>query len=569
MKLRTFFSGLAAVAGGLLLVGLLGFWGLTTQNPKALLGQGSQLAPSAAQFVPRQSPIMMSLLTRPDRLWGLRQLVSAPQHRSQSRQTWQAFKSWISTTSGLDYDIDLRPWLGDEVTFAVTSADLDHQAANGQQPGYLVVFTSRQALKAREAAHLFWQQQVIAGEALIFEPIAGTTLIYNRPVDVAIGPASSSPRRQFASAVVGDRYLLLANDPQVVRQAISAFQAPDISLAQDPLYQELVEQLPPGRIAWTYSSLDPTLDWLGLNGNQQGRSTASLGQKLFVSWRLTPQGITADTALAAAPGHEFTPYPVSPNQPVAAMDWLPPESILAAGSHNVATLWQTFSEGLGHYDLVQSAVQPVVTALSLGMDADGMTVAELWARDEGDYALGLVPGLLPAWVFVSKSDAAPTAETQRLDLQAQQYGFGVAQVELNDRLITAWTRLSVTPASRAGLAQIAPDVVAVHTQVDNYDIFATSLEALQRVLDTSQHDGSGGYRSFQSTPQTVKTPNGELLYLDWPQIKPLLEKQWSWLPVLNRISQPLTAHIQALVLNPHGGNRLIRRGELKFILIEP
>ncbi|MDA0266421.1 MAG: DUF3352 domain-containing protein [Cyanobacteria bacterium] len=568
MKLRTFFSGLAVVAGVLLLVGLLGFWGLTAQNPQALLTRGGPSAPSAAQFVPRQSPLMVSLLTRPDRLWGLRQLRSAPQYRSQSRQTWQAFKSWVSATSGLDYDQDLRPWLGDEVTFAVTSADLDHVAANGQQPGYLLVLTSRQGLQARESAHLFWQQQVIAGEELIFEPIAGTTLIYNRLSNEAKGPTNAAHRRQFASTVVGDRYVLLANDPQVVRQAIAAFQAPDISLAQDPLYQGLVKQLPPGRIAWSYSNLDKTLDWLGLNTHGQTWQTSQLAQKVFLSWRLTSEGISADTALVAAPGSEFTPYLAALNQPVAAMDWLPSESVFAAGSNNLNTLWQTFSEGIGRYELVQSAIQPMVTALSLGTNGDAHTVPELWTRGEGDYAVGLLPGQLPAWVFVAKSSTAITAEPERLDQQAQQYGFGVAQVKLEDHWVTAWTRLSVASKGLGSLPQIKTDVVAVHTQIDAYDVFATSLEALQRVLERSQHRGTGDRQNFQAVLKTSEYPNAGLLYLDWPQITPLLEQQWPWVKVLEEISQPLTAHIRAIVLSPHGGDRSIRRGELTFVLME-
>jgi hypothetical protein len=309
MKLRTFFSGLAVVAGGVLLIGLLGFWGLTAQNPQSLMVRGGQSAPSAAQFVPRQSPIMVSLLTRPDRLWGLRQLLSAPRSRAQSRQIWQGLKTWITTNSGLDYDQDLRPWLGDEVSVAVTAADLDHEAANGQQPGYLLVLTSRQGLQSREAAHLFWQQRIIAGDALTFEPIAGTTLIYNRPsLDKTPDPKVAA--RQFASAVVGDRYVLLANDPQVVRQAIAAFQAPDISLARDPVYQDLVEQLPPGRIAWVYSSLDTTLDWLGLNASESPQRPPA--QKLFLSWRLTPQGVSADTASGSRSRERVYPLPCGP-----------------------------------------------------------------------------------------------------------------------------------------------------------------------------------------------------------------------------------------------------------------
>lgn len=566
MKSRTFFSGLAVAAGVLLLVGLLGFVGLTAQNPRALLSQGEFLAPSAAQFVPRQSPIMMSLLARPDRLWGLRQLMTAPRYRAQSRQTWQALEHWILTQSGLDYDTDLRPWLGDEVTFAVTSADLDHEAENGQQPGYLLVLTSRQGLQSRETAHLFWQKRVIAGESVIFEPIAGTTLIYNDLSNPTKASTGSAKHRQFASAIVGDRYVLLANDPQVVRQAIAAFQAPDISLAKEPLYQNLVKQLPPGRIAWVYSRLDTTLDWLGLV-SQQPQATRASAQKLFLSWRLTPQGISADTALIAAPGSEFTPYPAALQQPVSSANWLPPESAIATGSNNVTALVKTFLEGLGRYEWVQAAIQPTVTSLSLGTETNLIDSAELWTGDEGDYALGFLEGQLPAWVFVSKAHHA-VAQTDELDARAQRHGLGVAQVALGDHVVTAWTRLSATSERLGSLPQLTTDVVAVHTQVDKYQIFATSLEALQKALEAPKQRLSGKTSDFQSVLEHAQYPNAGFIYLDWPQIIPRLAQKWPWFQVLEKVSQPITTHIQSVVLNPGGGDRSVRRGELTLTLRE-
>lgn len=572
MKLRTFFSGLAAAVGGLLLIGLLSFWGLTSQNPKAFLQQNGRLAPSAAQFVPRQSPLMVSLLARPDRLWGLRQLVIAPRNRAQSRQTWQALKQWISDYSGLDYDADLRSWLGDEITWAVTSADLDHSADNGQQPGYLLVLTSHQGLQAREAAHLFWQKRVLAGETLVFEQVSGTTLIHNTSAstinsDTSLSESgwSESAPHQFASAVVGDQYVLLANDPQVIRQAIAAYQAPDVSLATDSTYQTLLTQLPSGQIAWTYSNLEATLDWLDLRQNHNSEAAGSSSQKLFLSWQVTPQGISADTALVAAPGRPFTPYSASDNSSIRAMDWLPPDSIVAAGSHNVTALWQSFYEGLGQYEPLQTALSPAVKALSLGSNIDIPDIPKLWTDAPGDSALGLLKAPSPAWVFISKSGTAGSTP-EALDRQAQQEGgLSVAPIEWDNLSITAWTRLSLRPQPLGGTPQVNTDVVAVHTQVDHYDVFATSLEALHQVLEARQQKPR---QSFQADLALVDTPNAGVLYLDWSQVNPLLVQRWPWLTVLNQISQPVSDHLKTIVMRAQDSDRSAHRGQLTLTLSE-
>jgi hypothetical protein len=116
MKSRTFYTAIATLAGILLLVGIAGFWGLTSQNPRVLLTQGGQTQPQAAQFVPRQSPLMVSLLARPDRLWQLRQLLTPANQRFQVRQEWQSLQQSLENLVGWDYDIDVRPWLDEEAT---------------------------------------------------------------------------------------------------------------------------------------------------------------------------------------------------------------------------------------------------------------------------------------------------------------------------------------------------------------------------------------------------------------------------------------------------------------------
>ena len=154
MKSRTFYSAIALVAGLLVLVGVAGFWGLTSQTPRALLTQGGQTVPTAAQFVPRQAPVMAALLARPDRVWQLRQLLTPASRRFVARQEWQALKQSLETTVGWAYDTDVRPWLGAEVTFAVTTPDLDHDETNGLQAGYLALLSCRDVEAAREAGTL-------------------------------------------------------------------------------------------------------------------------------------------------------------------------------------------------------------------------------------------------------------------------------------------------------------------------------------------------------------------------------------------------------------------------------
>lgn len=552
MKFRTFITGLGAIASALLLVGGLVFWQLTAHSPTTLLTRGGQATPLAAQFIPRQAPLMVSLLARPDRLWALRQVLTSPDQRFQARRDWQTLTQGLKQLSGLDYDQDLRPWLGSEVTFAVTAADLDKSPDNGQQPGYLLVLTSRKGLEAREALHLFWQQRGVAGEELIFEPLSGLTLIYNRPMG-AQGQQQGT-FQPLASTVVGDRYILLANSPQVLRQAIATYRAPDVSLAQEAAYRNLLATLPPERIGWMYGNLPHTLDWLGLRSSPIGTEVAAPGtdlQRFFLSWRVTRQGLIADTALTPVPGSQFTPPPESgPQNPLSALRWLPPQTTLALGGRDLPALWQTALDSVGGYGLTP-ALKPLVDTLALGQeDSRPSALPALWSQAAQPYALGW---LAPQndWILVTEqpdSGANGTDTTAQLDTLAQAQGWGVARLMLTEQPVTAWTRLSVAAAAGPEALQLNTQVVAVHTRIAGCEIFATSLVALQQALQTPPSQSLEPLLAKDAIALPPGTPVADIAYAQWPQLRPYLLARWPGLALVAQVAQPLTRDLGVLTL---------------------
>ncbi|MEL6383945.1 MAG: DUF3352 domain-containing protein, partial [Cyanobacteria bacterium J06626_18] len=332
MKSRTFFTAIALISGLIFLAGIAGFWGLTAQNPRTLLTKGGQEIPEAAQFVPRQAPVMVSLLARPDRLWQLRQVLTASSERFQARQEWQSLKAVLTDAVGWEYETDVRPWLGQEAAIAVTTTDLDHDDSNGEQTGYLAVLGCQDGQKAREAIHLLWQKRAISGKKLVFETVSGIPLIYDQPpVNTTFKlpePTAASPLTliSLASAVVSDRYVLLANDPQVLRQAIATFQAPDVSLAKESTYRASVATLPANRIGWLYANAPSLSTWLGLENTDAVSPLATDGRRahhLFMSFRATQAGLLGDTAIAAASGTAFSDDRDTQRRPIRALTLMP------------------------------------------------------------------------------------------------------------------------------------------------------------------------------------------------------------------------------------------------------
>jgi hypothetical protein len=143
MKFRSFLTVLAGVVLVLLLVSAGGFYWLVGRNPIRLLSNEQGTVPGAAIFVPKQAPVMASLLLNPDQLEAFQLVSTPPAERRNVRQEIAQLKQSLLATTGLDYERDVQPWLGQEITLAVTTLDIDRDTANGQQPGYLMAIATQ------------------------------------------------------------------------------------------------------------------------------------------------------------------------------------------------------------------------------------------------------------------------------------------------------------------------------------------------------------------------------------------------------------------------------------------
>ena len=81
MKPRLFFLALALTVILSFAVAGVGFYWVLAQSPLALLSGGVQRSPLATVFIPKQAPVMVSLLVNPDRLEAFGELIAQPQNR--------------------------------------------------------------------------------------------------------------------------------------------------------------------------------------------------------------------------------------------------------------------------------------------------------------------------------------------------------------------------------------------------------------------------------------------------------------------------------------------------------
>ncbi|MEM9484972.1 MAG: DUF3352 domain-containing protein, partial [Cyanobacteria bacterium P01_F01_bin.116] len=101
------------------------------------------------EFVPRQSLLTAVINTRikPDKLWRSSTLAVEFKRVSDS----------LFAPLAIDFDQDIRPWLGDEIAIVITDKDLDRDQRNGRQTGYLLAADIADGERLREFLELFWQ----------------------------------------------------------------------------------------------------------------------------------------------------------------------------------------------------------------------------------------------------------------------------------------------------------------------------------------------------------------------------------------------------------------------------
>ena len=246
MKFRTFFWILIIGAIAVFASGLLGMGWLASKSSLALLRGGVNRFPAGAVFVPKQAPAMVSVSSNPEKLLALRQVTLPLNKRKSDRLEWQAWEESLAAKIGFSYQRDFKPWLGDEITFAITSLDSDRNSRNGAQPGYILAAETRNNNLAQESLANFYQEQ----DGIDLESYKGANIIF---------PRKSSTL--WSSAVVGD-FVLFANQPQIIKTAINQAQAVNLSLKQSPSYQTVLNNLPHPHIALGYGDILALSAWL-------------------------------------------------------------------------------------------------------------------------------------------------------------------------------------------------------------------------------------------------------------------------------------------------------------------
>jgi ethanolamine utilization microcompartment shell protein EutS len=546
MKINKVFVSIAIAATILLVIGFTAVGNVLSASPGDLLA-GTKAKPIAAKFLPKRSPLVASFLVNPTKLSLFTKLAAQPGDRAAISSDINGLKRQLKKAWLIDYDKDLTPWLDAEITLAVTTTDIDRQAENGLQPGYLLALASKDSQAAKEFSEQFWQRQAIAGSDLVFEQYQGIPIIY----------ATAASKRPGLSGTMLGKFVLFANNPKVIRNAINDLQVPDLALANDSAYSNSLKQFNQGRLGIAYVNLSQ-LGYLGKSTGLVDTDLSSLpGSSLVLNLGLTEAGIKADAILSLDPDQASSVSNATNEKAIenTAVALLPAGSATIAG-HDLNQTWQGLKAALEPYPALASIVDNGIAQLNSSTGFDLPEKVFSWVK--GDYAIAILPNpkrdLASSWVFIAQNtdpEAIDTAITELDQAARTKANFTVGEVAIGDQQLTVWTRLSAVGFNKNQntAAVVTGQVAAVHGQTPEYAFIANSIEALDSILSNKLKPLTKA-TNYQTVTAIVPTSISGYAFIDDPTAIAPVIKQFPRLTALQlepkSLWQPLLSHIQAI-----------------------
>ncbi len=573
MKLRSFFSFLIAGVLALLALSAGGFYWLSTKTPLNLLAGGPTTTPAAAVFVSKRSPVLVSMLVNPDRLEALRQIFASPEERSRSHAEFEQIKKSLLVNTNLDYSRDIQPWIGDEITFATTTPDFDdRELNNGKQTGFLLAVSSQNADRSQKFLTSYWQKESRKEKTVQSEIYKGVKIYYKdspttNPKKDSIWsfnslslPNSTLPP-SFATAAIGgssdpgskSSFVLFANSPNVLRDAIDNVESANWNLHNSPNYQKALQQLTQGRIALGFVNLPQP----ATNQNSQV-SPNSLAVAIGVNRR----GLLAQTALVTSGDKTAIP---TLSAPVQALQYIPSASPFTVASTDLRNFWTDLSSAVSTNaeasKLADRAIADIQQNSGVNLPQDIFN----WVQ--GEYALAVLPSSssTPDWIFAAEKSAGAQKAIDKLDEIARSKEYSIGNFTLRNQKITAWTQLTTSQSydgKNKSKSAIETEAKGVRATVGKYEIFTTSVEAMDAALKAAETGSLVANQDFQTSIEPLPPANDGYFYLDWPSSRAIWEKQIPLLRLIELSARPLFDHLRSLTVTSTGEVAGIRKATI-------
>jgi hypothetical protein len=412
--------------------GAIAYWLLSHRGRLSVM-------PVGANVIPQDALMVLSVTTEPNQ-WQRLQEFGTQRSQAAFNQSLSQWRDRFLTSRGLDYQRDVQPWVGKEVTLAFLPPQTGIDNSNPVQPTVtpqpmVVVLPIADPIKAKQTL----EQSAASKGKWVERQYKGVQIRENQ----------GDPAQSASVAVLDAQEIVLANSPKAIERAIDTYKG-GAALATTPGYGDALTQINADQpLARFYVNIPAAANTSAANSNRPlpPQSLSQLQQN---------QGL-AGTALLAQDGIQFKNIswlkPDSQrrfdtaNNAKIMPNRLPSDTLMMASGGNLKQFWKDYSQGVAANPIrlvnPEGLKQGIKTTVGLDLDQDFLN----WMQ--GEFTLALVPGQqgspanLPAGlVFMVQTNDRRAAETtfKRLDeAMAAKYTFKVEESKVAGQSVVNWS----------------------------------------------------------------------------------------------------------------------------------
>ncbi|MEN9261000.1 MAG: DUF3352 domain-containing protein [Thermostichus sp. HHBFW_bins_43] len=480
-----------------------------------LLGACQRQAPEAqlpgdilpeTVLVPQSAPVVLAFATNPEEAFRTHPDLLAQ---------WENWTAEALAETGSEFPKeDIQTWAGEQFTMAVVVPNLVPTASD-PVPGILFGASTRNTDLSGQFLAQVRQQAEAEGANFERRQEQGVTLHIQ---------TNGDPGERWVTAEFGNRFVAVANDPEVMEQAVAVYRGEMESVSRSDLFRAAAEQLyTDGTLAFAYLDFEALqassesfgawmedLDPATLQSLQPLRSFA-----MAAHWQ--EQGLRMRMLTQMDPEAHLQ----AGLQPARGelIQRLPGSSLVVISTQQIAQRWQALLPQLEEDPSIKASLDELRAEFRANTRLDLEKDVIAWM--DGEMALLVAPdaqahpllqGMGAAWVIESSQKDKANAALAQLDRLAQESGARVTEAggqvtwadplfnqpllirawEGNNLIVTSSTGALQTIAQRQGnlLPQTEP-LKTLYAQLHkpNYGYFLLNWQGIRTVLEAALPGG--------------------------------------------------------------------------------
>ncbi len=514
-------------AAGLLIGGgVAAYWVLTQRH--VLPGD----MPVGVNMIPQDALLTLSISTDQAQWQQVREFGTA-QTQAELDKNLVQWRDRLLTSNGYNYQQDIQPWVGKEVTIAVVSPQSNTPipnstpnppAASIKQQSVLMVLPINNLARAKE---LLEKPKSLKQGKWINRTYKGVEIEIRQGV----------PSQNYSVTLLDGRFLVVTDNPKATERAIDTYQD-GASVAAIAGYKEAMGKIQASQpFVQLYVNIPAAARVAAANSAQPSPQVAQFqeNQGLATTMNLEPEGIRFKSISWLKP-NSAQKYTVE-NKAGSMQSRLPVQTLMMLSSGNLQRLWQ---------DYVQGASNPLTPMPPQNFRAGVQSLTGLdWEHDllgwmNGEFSLSLIPSApigtspenfaLSLVLMVQTSDRSRAEKSfQKLDqVMSRQYQFQVQQAQVGGQQVVNW---------------IAPygTLSATHGWLDGDVAFLTLGAPVANQIVPKPQTTLASTEQFQKTVPSEPSPNNGQFFVDvdravktfpLPQLSP---EQLPWIEAMRSI----------------------------------